>query len=119
MGHGIIIEMRLIIVTHNLVKIKSRVIALAVLHKKLKQVNFFCDSYELMPSFRRNIFQHIHFQPIVKQIVGKNVIKYMKFYAYIFGYTILNCQRKCIADAWYICVIENTDMHAARTKGKK
>jgi len=34
---------------------------------------------------------------IVKQIV---VIKFMKFYAYIFGCTILNCQPKCIADAY-------------------
>jgi len=28
---------------------------------------------------------------IVKQIV---VIKFMKFYTYVFGYTILNCQHK-------------------------
>jgi len=68
--------MRIIIITCILAKIKSRVIALAAWHKILKQVNF-CDTSELMPPFRRN-----NFQPIVKQIVGKNVIKFMKFYTY-------------------------------------
>jgi len=41
--------------------------------------------------------QFSDFQPIVKQIV---VIIFMKFYVCIFGYTILNCQRKCVADAY-------------------
>jgi len=59
------------------VKIQSRVIVLAAWRKILKQVNF-CDASELMPPFCRNIFQHIHFQPIVKQIIA---IKFMKFYA--------------------------------------
>jgi len=97
-GQGIIIEMRIIIVTQIFAKIKSRVIALAAWRKILKQVNF-CDAYELIPPFRHNIFQHIHFQPIVKPIAGKNVIKFMKFYTDVFGYMIPNCQRKCITDA--------------------
>jgi len=38
------------------------------------------------------------------------------------GYTILNCQQKCIADAYYViktCLSAKTDMHAARIKRKK
>jgi len=58
-----------------LAKINSRVIALAAWRKILKQVNF-CGASELMLPFRHNIFKHIHFQPIVKQIVR---IKFMKF----------------------------------------
>jgi len=54
--------------------------ALTAWRKILKQVNF-CDISELMPQFHHNIFQHIHFQPIVKQIVEKKGIKCMKFYA--------------------------------------
>jgi len=73
-GHGIIIETRIIIVTRIFSKINSRaigaVIALAARRKILKQENF-CGASELMPPFRRNIFQHIHFQPIVEQIVEK------------------------------------------------
>jgi len=57
-GQGIIIETRIIIVTRILVKIKSCVISLAAWRKILKQVNF-CDASELMPPFRRNMFQHI------------------------------------------------------------
>jgi len=48
---------------------KSHVISLAAWLKILEQVNF-CDASELMSPFCSNIFQHIHFQPIVKQIIG-------------------------------------------------
>jgi len=63
-GHGVIIKTCIIIVTRILAKINSRVIAmviaLAAWRKILKQVNF-CGASELMPPFRHNIFQHIHF----------------------------------------------------------
>jgi len=89
--HAVIIEMRI------LAKIKSHMITLAAWRKILKQA-IFCDASELMPLFCHNIFQHIHFQSIVKINRWKNVIKFMKFYAYIFGYTTVNaihtvCQR--------------------------
>jgi len=58
----------------RILAINSRVLALAVWRKILKQVNV-CDASALMLPFCHNNFQHIHFQPIVKQIVGKNVIK--------------------------------------------
>jgi len=45
----------IIIVTRILANIKSSVIALAALHKILKQVNV-CNTSELMPPFRHNIF---------------------------------------------------------------
>jgi len=67
--------------------IVTRIIAI------IKQVNF-CDASKLMPHFAIIIFSTFIFQPTVKQIIGKKqivVIKFMKFYAYIFGYTILNC----------------------------
>jgi len=60
------------------VKIQSRVIALAAWRKILKQVNF-CDASKLMPPFCHNIFQHIHFQSIAKQIVGKNRLNLWNF----------------------------------------
>jgi len=60
----------IIIITRILAKIQSRVTALDAWRKIFKQVNL-CDASELMPPFCRNIFEHIHFQPIVKQIVGK------------------------------------------------
>jgi len=66
--HAIGFETSIIIVTRILVKIKSCVIALAAWHKILKQVNF-CGASELMPPFRHNIFQHIHFQPIIKRLL--------------------------------------------------
>jgi len=66
----------IIIVTRILAKIKSSVKALAARRKILKQVNV-CNTFELMPPFRHNIFDtSVYFQPMVKQIV---VIKFMKF----------------------------------------
>jgi len=49
--------------------------------QNIKTSKNFCGASELKPPFRHNIFQHIYFQPIVKQIF---VIIFTKIYVYIY-----------------------------------